>query len=122
MSRRSRSAPLRPFEWRPLVSAREWAILARAFADAPEPLADLRVVLAQLSPGVRSALLGNLIQALAEDVRPSQALWMSLAITGHELRLCSAITLGRMDALGDTAHGGTVSPLPSRNERTERKL
>lgn len=122
MTSRPRSIPARPSGWRPLVSAREWAILARGFADTPELLGDLHVVLAQLSPGVRAALLGNLVQALADDTGPSHALWMSLAITGHELRLCSAIKLGQLHVRDDAAHHGTVSPLPNPNVRTERKL
>lgn len=122
MARRPHSIPARPWDWQPLVSAREWAILARGFAHTPELLGDLRVVLAQLSPGVRAALIGNLVRALADDMGPSDALWMSLAITGHELKLGSAIALGRLHALGDAAHQATVSPLPTPNVRTERKL
>jgi hypothetical protein len=95
------SSVSRPPEWKPLVSPRQWVILAHAFRQAPEVLGDLRVVLEQLSPRVRQALLGNLIEALASDVRPGRAVWMALAVTGRELMQCSAAALGRLHAAGD---------------------
>ena len=61
MHRRDSSASARPLEWQPLVSARHWAILAHALKDHQAVLEDLRVVLTQLSPGVRSALVANLL-------------------------------------------------------------
>ena len=93
--------PARPLEWEPLVSARQWVILAHAFSDAPEVLGDLRVVLGQLSPRVRGVLLGNLMVALASQVRPGRAVWTALAITGDEVKRCSAAALGRLHAAGD---------------------
>jgi len=83
-------------------------ILAHALRDAPEVLSDLRVVLAQLSPGVREALLGNLMEGLASGVRPARAVWMALAVTGHEVKLCSAVALGRLHAHGDEPPAGTL--------------
>ena len=111
MDRRHRSIPVRPLQWQPLVSPRQWSLLAEAFSDGPEVLDDLRVVLTQLSPGVRSALVTNLIEALATDVRPTRAVWSALAITGHEVKLCSAAALGRLHALGDDAPVGPVRRL-----------
>lgn len=111
MDRRNRSIPARPLQWQPLVSPCQWAILAHALSDRPEVLDDLRVVLAQLSPGVRSALVANLMEALASETRPTRAVWNALAITGHEVKLCSAAALGRLHALGDDAPQGWVKPL-----------
>lgn len=65
----------------------------------------------QLSPGVRTALLANLMDALASDASPARAVWRALAITGHEVKLCSAAALGRLHALGDDAPVGRVKPL-----------
>lgn len=118
MNRRSTSLPARPLAWQPLVSAQQWAILAHAFRDAPDVLGDLRVVLEQLSPGVRAALLGNLMQALAENVRPTRAVWRSLAITGHEVKLCSAAALGRLHALDDDADAATVTRISATEQPT----
>jgi hypothetical protein len=73
MDRRHRPIPVRPLPWQPLVSPRQWAILEHALSDRPEILDDLRVVLTQLSPGVRSALVANLMEALASDARPAHA-------------------------------------------------
>lgn len=111
MDRRHHAVPERPSRWQPLVSSRQWAILAYALRDSPEVLDDLRVVLAQLSPIVRSALISNLMEALASDARPTRAIWHALAITGHEVKLCSAAALGRLHALGDDAPVGPVSRL-----------
>ena len=65
MDPRHRSITARPLQWQPLVSPRQWAILAHALSDRPEILDDLRVVLTQLSPGVRRALVVNLMEALS---------------------------------------------------------
>ena len=111
MDRRQVSAPERPREWQPLVSPRQWAIFANALAENPEVLADLRTVLAQLSPRVRSALVTNVTTALESEARPTYAVWMALAITGEEVRLCSAAMLGRLHALADDVPGGVVHPL-----------
>ena len=111
MDRRHRSIPARPLQWQPLVSPRQWAILAHALSDSPEILDDLRVVLTQLSPRVRSALVANLMEALASNARPTRAVWSALAITGHEVKLCSAAALGRLHALGDDAPVEPVRPL-----------
>ena len=111
MHRRSTPASPRPLGWQPLVSPRQWAILAHALRNRPEILDDLRVVLTQLSPSVRSALVANLMEALASDARPTRAVWSALAITGHEVKLCSAAALGRLHALGDDAPMGRVKPL-----------
>lgn len=86
-------------------------ILADALRDSPEVLDDLRIVLAQLSPRVRGSLVANLMEALASGARPRQAVWVALEITGHEVKLCSAVALGRLHALGDDAPGGVVRPL-----------
>jgi hypothetical protein len=101
----------RPCEWEPLVSTRQWAILAHTLRDAPEILGDLRVVLAQLSPAVRCALLAHLMQSLASGMSPASAVWRSLVITGHEVKLRSAAALGRRDALADQAPSATVITL-----------
>ena len=111
MDRRQRSIPARPLQWQPLVSPRQWAILAQALSDRPEILDDLRVVLTQLSPGVRRALVANIMGALATGARPTRAVWSALAITGHEVKLCSAAALGRLHALGDDAPVVPVRPL-----------
>ena len=115
MARRQRPIRARPLQWQPLVSPRQWAILAHALSDSPEVLDDLRVVLTQLSPRVRGALIANLMAALASDTRPAGAVWSALAITGHEVKLCSAAALGRraraLHALGDDAPVGPVRPL-----------
>lgn len=111
MAGRHRSTPPRPLQWQPLVSPRQWAILAQALSDRPEVLEDLRVVLTQLSPGVRSALVANVIGALGSDAHPTHAIWCALAITGHEVKLCSAAALGRLHALGDDAPVGRVKRL-----------
>ena len=111
MDRRHHSIPVRPLQWRPLVSPREWSILSHELRDRPEVLDDLRVVLTQLSPGVRSALVANLMESLASDASPAHAVWSALAITGHEVKLCSAAALGRLHALGDDAPVGRVEPL-----------
>ena len=111
MDRRQDSVPERPLEWQPLVSPRQWAILANALADCPEVLADLRTVLTQLSPGVRSALVANVTTALESEARPTRAVWMALAITGDEVKLCSAVALGRLHALAYDAPGGAVHAL-----------
>ena len=111
MDRCHRSTPPRPLQWQPLVSPREWAILAQALSDHPEILDDLRVVLTQLSPGVRGALITNLSEAFVSGASPTHAIWSALAITGHEVKLCSAAALGRLHALGDDAPVGRVKPL-----------
>lgn len=112
MYRRSTPASPRPLKWQPLVSARHWTILSYALRDHPEVLEDLRVVLTQLSPGVRGALVANLLISLASEERPTRAVWTALAMTGHEVKLCSAAALGRLHALADDASpGGSVRPL-----------
>ena len=111
MDRRHRPIPVRPLQWQPLVSPRQWAILAHALSDRPEILDDLRVVLTQLSPGVRSALVANLMEALESEARPTRAVWSALAITGHEVKLCSAAALGRLHALSDDAPSAGVRPI-----------
>ena len=111
MDRCHRAMPGRPLQWQPLVSPRQWAILAHALSARPEILDDLRVVLTQLSPRVRSALVANLMEALASGARPTRAIWSALAITGQELKLCSAEALGRLHALGDDAPVEPVRPL-----------
>lgn len=87
----------RPQEWEPLVSAPQWVILAHALRDAPATLGDLRVVLDELSPGVRRALLAHLMQTLASGGSPVRAVWTALAITGHEVKLRSAVTRAHFD-------------------------
>lgn len=74
-------------------------------------LDDLHIVLTQLSPGVRSALVANLMIGLKSEARPARAVWMALAITGDEVKLCSAVALGRLHALADDSPGGTVHTL-----------
>jgi hypothetical protein len=112
MHRRSTPASPRPLEWQPLVSARHWTILAYALRDHPEVLLeDLRVVLTQLSPAVRSALVANLLISLASEERPTRAVWTALALTGHEVKLCSAAAFGRLHALGDDAPRASVRPI-----------
>jgi len=111
MDRRQDSVPVRPLEWQPLVSPRQWAVLAHALTDCPEVLDDLGTVLTQLSPGVRSVLVANLLMALKSEARPARAVWMALAITGDEVKLCSAVALGRLHALGDDAPGGALHAL-----------
>ena len=111
MDRRQDSVPARPLQWQPLVSPRQWAIFAHALTDCPEVLDDLGTVLTQLSPGVRSALVANLVAALKSGARPARAVWMALAITGDEVKLCSAVVLGRLHALGDDAPGGALHAL-----------
>ena len=110
MDRRNRSVPARPLQWQPLVSPRQWAILAHALSDSPEILDNLRVVLTELSPRVRNALVTNLMETLASDARPARAVWSALAITGHDVKLCSAAALGRLHALGDDAPVEPVRP------------
>ena len=111
MHRRSTPASPRPLEWQPLVSARQWAILAHALKDHPEALEDLRIVLTQLSPGVRRALIANLLSSLAAEEPPTRAVWAALAVTGHEVKLCSAAALGRLHALGDDSPSASVRPI-----------
>lgn len=111
MDRSEHSVPARPPAWQPFVSPRQWTILAHALGDSPEVLDDLSIVLTQLSPGVRSSLLANLMDALASGTRPRHAVWRALAITGHEVKLCSAVALGRRHSLGDDAPGGVVRSL-----------
>jgi hypothetical protein len=79
--------------------------------DHPEVLDDLRIILAQLSPGVRGALVANLLISMRSEERPTRAVWTALAVTGQEVRLCSAAALGRLHALADDAPGGNVQPL-----------
>jgi hypothetical protein len=112
MARRDSLPSAPPAAWRPLVSRAQWTILARALEGFPEVLDDLRVVLTQLSPGVRSALLTNLFSTLKAEEHPTRAVWVALAITGHEVKLCSAAALGRLHALADdVSPGGSVRPL-----------
>src|SRR4051812_46948337 len=111
MHRHHRSAPDVPPEWQPLVSARQWASIAHPFRHVPELLDGLRVVAAQLSPGVRTALIDNVVDALASGVRPARAVWIGLANTGHEVKLCSAEALGRLHSLGDDAPDAVVKSL-----------
>jgi len=111
MDRRQESVPERPLEWRPLVPPRHWASLANAFANCSEVLDDLHTVLTQLSPGVRRTMVANLVTALESEERPARAVWVALAITGDEVKLCSAVALGRLHALADDAPGGAVHAL-----------
>ena len=98
MSHHARRISPRPQEWKPLVSAPQWVILAHALRDAPATLGDLRVVLGELSPGVRRALLAHLMQTLASGASPPvRAVWTALAITGHEVKLRSAVTRAHFD-------------------------
>ncbi len=110
------SGPPRPPEWQPLVSTRHWTILAHALTDCPKLLDDLRVVLAQLSPSVRSVLMHNVIQALRADEAPARAIWRALAVTGDEIKLCSAAALGRLHALGDDAPLGVLRRIRPEDE------
>ena len=73
-----------------------------------EVLDDLRVVLTQFSPGVRSALMANLLSSGGRST-PDACRLERLAITGHEVKLCSAAALGRLHALADDAPVGRVS-------------
>lgn len=98
--------------WQPLVSPRQWAVIVHALGSTPSALDDLRVVLEQLSPRVRSTLVANLMDALGSDPHPTRAVWSALAVTGHELKLCSAVTLGRLHALAEDAPLEPVKPLP----------
>ena len=69
MDRRYGSVPVRPLRGSRLshhASGRS----SRALSDRPEVLDDLRGVLTQLSPGVRSALVANLTEALASEGAP----------------------------------------------------
>ena len=100
-----------PPEWQPLVSPRQWARIAHPFRDVPELLDDLRVVAAQLSPRVRTALIDNVLDALASGVRPARAVWIGLANTGHEVKLCSAEALGRLHTRGEDAPDAVVKSL-----------
>ncbi len=100
-----------PWQWQPLVSRREWVVLAGALRGSPAILEDLRVVLLQLSPGVRRALVANLMTVLESDACATRAVWSALVITGHEVKMCSAAALGRLHALGDDAPVGPVMPL-----------
>jgi len=111
MDRRHGSRPALPREWQPLVSSRQWAGLADAYLDTPEVLDDLRIVLSELSPRGRGVLIDNLMDVLASETRPTRALWDALALTGHELKLCSAEKLGRLHALADDVPDGVVHPL-----------
>jgi hypothetical protein len=98
-----------------LVSTRQWAILDHTLRDAPEVLGDLRVVLAQLSPAVRCALLAHLMQTLASGSSPVSAVWRSLVLTAHEVKLRSAVALGRRDALAEEAPSAMVVTLRRRS-------
>jgi len=111
MDRVQESVPKRPPDWQPLVSPRQWAILAQALADCREVLDDLHIVLTQLSPRVRGTMVANLVTALDAEARPTRAVWMALAITGNEVKLCSAVALGRLHALAADAPGGAVRAL-----------
>ena len=111
MDRRQDLLPKRPLQWQPLVSPRQWAILANALADCPEVLDDLHIVLTQVSPGVRGTLVANVTTALKSEARPPHAIWIALAITGDEIKLCSAAALGRLHTLADDAPGGAVHAL-----------
>jgi hypothetical protein len=111
MDPRNSSLPPRPLLWQPLVSPSEWSVLAGALEDHPEVLDDLRVVLTQLSPGVRVALVVNVLICLRSQERPARAVWTALAVTGQEVRLCSAEALGRLHALAEDAPGASVRPL-----------
>jgi hypothetical protein len=86
----------RPPAWEPLVSDRQWLILSHNLRDT-HVLADLRVVLGELSPGVRRALLAHLMETLASGVSPVRAVWVSLAITGHDVKLRSAHARAQLD-------------------------
>jgi len=96
MDRRDNLVPAQPLEWQPLVSRRERAIFAGGYSLHREVLEDLRVVLTQPSPRVRSALVANLLTTLTSEERPTRAVWAALAITGNEVKLCSAAALGRL--------------------------
>ena len=111
MDRRNSSAPPRPVQWQPLVSRSEWSVLAGALMDHPEVLDDLRVVLTQLSPAVRVALVANVLVCLRSQEPPARAVWSALAVTGQEVRLCSATALGRLHALAEDAPGATLRRL-----------
>ena len=111
MGQRRSVPPPCPAEWKPLVSPRQWADLAHAFADVPELLGDLCVILEQLSPRVRGVLLANVSDALASGLRPGRAVWTALAVTAHELKLSSAAQLGRLDAMDDDSPPGSVTRL-----------
>lgn len=104
----------RPPEWQPLVSPAQWAVLARALGDVPELLDDLRVVLAELSPGVRGTLIANVMGAFEAGLPPGRAVWAALAMTDRQVRLGSAVALGRLHALGDGRPLGEVRRLPQR--------
>lgn len=111
MNRRQTVTSARPPEWRPLVSSRQWLILAQAIGDHPEILDDLRAVLEELSPRVRRALVANLMDALASRAHPTRAIWCALSITGHEVKLSSAVALARLHIREAGAPGAVVRPL-----------
>jgi hypothetical protein len=115
MKRRNSSTLPRPLQWQPLVSQPEWSVLAGALKKHPQALDDLRVVLTQLSPGVRVALIANLLSFLRSEERPTRAVWTALAVTGEDVRLCSAEALGRLHALAEDAPGASVRPLRRRD-------
>ena len=112
MEDRLSSVAARPSRWQPLVTPGQWRILAHSFRDAPEVLNDLQVVLGEISPGTRRALLENLMATLQSEDRPIVALWTALGLTGQDAKMRSAAALGRLHALGDDAPDGTVTQLP----------
>lgn len=111
MNRRHTVTSARPPEWRPLVSSRQWLILAQTIGDHPEVLDDLRAVLEELSPRVRRALIANLMEALASRGHPTRAIWCALSITGHEVKLSSAVALARLHLREDAATDAMVTKL-----------
>lgn len=113
MDRSDSSGPTWPPAWQPLVSSCRWTILAHALKDCSKLVDNLRVVLAQLSAGVRGTLMDNVIQELASDVAAPRALWHALVIAGDEVKLCSAEALGRLLALGDDAPARPLRSLPA---------
>ena len=101
----------RPVEWQRLVSARQLTSIVSALSEDPQLIDALRGVLMQLSPRLGRSLLANLDVTPRSEDHATHAAWTALAITGHEVKLCSAEALGSRHVLGDDPPGGELASL-----------
>ena len=110
------SAPPIPAAWRPLVTQREWATIARLFVDDGGALFHLRELLEERSPAVRRLLLLHLRRGAGArpELEPLAMIGHALIDATHDAMLRSAADRAREDlreVQGVSASPATVTRL-----------
>ena len=92
------AAPIRA-AWRPLVTQREWATIARLFVEDDGALAQLHELLEERSPAVRRLLLLHLrrVAGARPELEPLAMIGYALIDATHDAMLRSAEDRARED-------------------------